>query len=262
VERGEQNGAATGARRVVPFEYPACADARSEPAWLGWGLEDGAQPASAGSNVEPGPELRAEFERRLAEESRRAFEAGRERGRQEGRAMEREAQSESENRRRSQAGETAAGFARERDRFLERVEREVVHLALAVAARILRREAQMDPLLLTGAVRVALGQLAATTQVRLCVPKAELDLWTQSIALLPNLPLRPAVVADDGLRLGDCRIETELGSVDLGIRAQLNEIERGFFDRAGAPAQLGAGPDMGAGTASYPAQNTSPAGPA
>ncbi len=34
-------------------------------------------------------------------------------------------------------------------------------LALAVAARILRREAQMDPLLLTGAVRVALGQLAA-----------------------------------------------------------------------------------------------------
>jgi len=36
------------------------------------------------------------------------------------------------------------------------VEHEVVKLALAVAARILRREAQMDPLLLTGAVRVAL----------------------------------------------------------------------------------------------------------
>jgi len=28
-------------------------------------------------------------------------------------------------------------------------------------------------------------------------------------------------------------IETELGSVDLGIRSQLGEIERGFFDRAG-----------------------------
>jgi flagellum-specific ATP synthase len=35
------------------------------------------------------------------------------------------------------------------------------------------------------------------------------------------------------MRLGDCVIETELGSVDLGIRAQLGEIERGFFDRAG-----------------------------
>ena len=26
---------------------------------------------------------------------------------------------------------------------------------------------------------------------------------------------------------------TELGSVDLGVRAQLSEIERGFFDRPG-----------------------------
>jgi hypothetical protein len=28
-------------------------------------------------------------------------------------------------------------------------------------------------------------------------------------------------------------METELGSVDLGVRAQLGEIERGFFDRVG-----------------------------
>jgi len=36
-------------------------------------------------------------------------------------------------------------FQQGRDRFLEAVEHEVVELALAVAARILRREAQMDP---------------------------------------------------------------------------------------------------------------------
>ena len=62
----------------------------------------------------------------------------------------------------------------ERDRYFEAVEHEVVKLALAVAARILRREAQMDPLLLTGAVRVALGQLSASTQVRSRVPAADL----------------------------------------------------------------------------------------
>jgi len=45
------------------------------------------------------------------------------------------------------------------------------------------------------------------------------------------------------MRLGDCMIETELGSVDLGIRAQLGEIERGFFDRAGG---RGAGSGAGA----------------
>ena len=105
-------------------------------------------------------------------------------------------------------------------------------LALAVAARILRREAQMDPLLLTGAVRVALGQLAGTTQVKLRVPDLELELWTEAVALLPKLAVKPAVTAGEGMRLGDCVIETEMGSVDLGIRAQLSEIERGFFDRA------------------------------
>ena len=59
-----------------------------------------------------------------------------------------------------QAAELCESFAEERDRYLHAVEQEVVRLALAVAARILRREAQMDPLLLTGAVRVALGQLS------------------------------------------------------------------------------------------------------
>jgi hypothetical protein len=65
-----------------------------------------------------------------------------------------------------QAAELIQSFTQERDRFLHAVEREVVELALAVAARILRREAQMDPLLLTGAVRVALGQLSGSTQVK------------------------------------------------------------------------------------------------
>ena len=105
----------------------------------------------------------------------------------------------------------------------------MVELALAVAARILRREAQMDPLLLTGAVRVALGQLSGSTEVRVRVPASDLAFWKETLAVLPNLRVKPEVVVGEGMRLGDCVIETELGSVDLGIRAQLGEIERGFF---------------------------------
>ena len=134
----------------------------------------------------------AEFEKRFAEETRKSFETGRERGHQEGRQAERAGpgrrSSAAEEHRKRQAAELLESFAQERDRYLHAVEHEVVKLALAVAARILRREAQMDPLLLTGAVRVALGQLSGTTQVRLRVPPDELDLWTEAIALLPNLP--------------------------------------------------------------------------
>jgi flagellar assembly protein FliH len=229
----------TGAGSIEAYLYLDDPNAPAEVAWVGWGESaapqtDAAQERGKGQ-AEAG--LRAEFDQRLAEETRRAFEAGREKGRGEGRQTERETQSQTitaENERRTrQAAELIESFARERDRYLQQVEREVVELSLAVAARILRREAQMDPLLLTGAVRVALGQLSGSTEVRVRVPASDLAFWKETLAVLPNLRVKPEVVVGEGMRLGDCVIETELGSVDLGIRAQLGEIERGFFDRAG-----------------------------
>jgi len=230
-----------GGRTVESFEYAACPNAPPQPAWDGWAETD-EDPAAAprdGTSRNGGHVIGAKFEERLAEETRRSFESGRERGREEGRRAEREAlapaaAAEAEVRRR-QTADLVENFTRERDRYLQAVEREVVRLALAIAARILRREAQMDPLLLTGAVRVALGQLAAASEVRLRVPARESGLWKETVAILPNLTVKPLVVAEEGMLLGDCAIECKVGTVDIGIRAQLSEIERGFFDRGGAP---------------------------
>lgn len=221
---------------VTLFEYPSSPGSPGLPLWDGSAWSDPENDAAqAAAALSAGESLRAEFEHKLAAETRRAFEAGRERGRIEFQQAGREAELAQEERRMRQAAELAGGLAQERDRYLQAVEHEVVQLALGVAARILRREAQMDPLLLTGAVRVALGQLSASTEVRLRVPPEELGLWVEAIALLPSLAIKPAVVPGEGMRLGDCAIETELGSVDIGIRAQLSEIERGFFDRARSP---------------------------
>ncbi|HZY61073.1 MAG TPA: FliH/SctL family protein [Edaphobacter sp.] len=121
-------------------------------------------------------------------------------------------------------------FAAVRDNYLNQVEHEVVRLALSIATRILHREAQMDPLLLSGAVRVALGQLSDSTEVQLHIPATEHALWEEMIRLIPNLPIRPKLFPEDSMAAGECVIETPLGSVDLGVKAQLDEIERGFFD--------------------------------
>jgi flagellar assembly protein FliH len=231
---------------VKVFDYPACPGAPPLPAWDGW-----VEAPESGAAEEPVHEgaKGAGARERLAEETRRSFEAGREKGHEEGheegRQAEREAQAaalrvEEERRKRQLAG-LIESFTRERDRFLQAVEQEVVKLALAVAARILRREAQMDPLLLTGAVRVALGQLASSSEVRLRVPAADVALWKETIALVPNLAMKPGVEAGEGMRLGDCAIESKVGTVDLGVRSQLGEIERGFFDRAGPSHALRAG---------------------
>ena len=240
-------GAAVG--QVEVFQYVSDAAVPPEPVWEGWGEPPEPagkqQEATAHDHGESPAEvaLRAEFEKRLAEEGRKSYEAGREKGRQEGRQAEHEAQAAGlaalAEQRTRQAAKLVEGFALERDRFLQAVEQEVVELALAVAARILRREAQMDPLLLTGAVRVALGQLSGSTEVKLLVPAEDVALWTEAMALVPNLTLKPQVSVGEGMRLGDCVLETRLGSVDLGVRTQLGEIERGFFDRPGRRAAPG-----------------------
>ncbi len=231
---------AKAASEVEVLEYPACPGATANE-WSGWkeaweeqvaaGAHDGARSAPGNGS---GP-ASSESDR---ESARRSFEGGRARGHEEGRQAERKAHeatlaAEAEQRRR-QLGDLVTRFAEESERYLRAVEQEVVKLALAMASRILRREAQMDPLLLTGAVRVALGQLAASSEARLLVPAAELELWREAIAHLPHLSIKPQVVAGEGMRLGDCRIESHVGTVELGVRAQLAEIERGFFDRAGA----------------------------
>jgi flagellar assembly protein FliH len=211
-----------------PAEPPAAEDVPEAPA-----------PTVPAHSVE---EIRVQHEKQMAEETRRAFEAGR----QQGQKAEQEAHAAQLQQllgeRRQQAEQLLAGFVAERDRYLANVEREVVRLALQIAARVLRRESQMDPLLLTGAVRVALGQLASSTTMRLKVPTPDLTLWQEAIAHLPKLQTRPEVVPDPGMHLGECVIETGLGSVDLGIRAQLAEIERGFFDRA--PGSRSQGSEM------------------
>ena len=218
------------------YSYPAGSEPDPPaPQWIAMaenGSESVATPASEGISeintyARPQEEIDAELQQK--------FDAGRRRGYEEGCKAEHDLQSakhlEEEKCHKEQLGALIQRFAAERERYLHEVEHEVVELALAVAARVLRRESQMDPLLLTGAVRVALGQLSKTTKVRLQVPVSELDLWTDAIAHIPNLALKPDVIAGEGLHAGDCLIETEMGSVDLGIRAQLGEIESGFFDR-------------------------------
>lgn len=243
------------AGEIEVLEYPVCPDAAPAQAWNGWveveeeKKEERTVRAHGGQFSSPGDGA----DERLDEEPGRSFEAGRARGREEGRQAEREMQAaariaDQERLKRQMAG-LVERFDEAREQYLHSVEQEVVRLALAVAARILRREAEMDPLLLTGAVRVALGQLTASSKVRLLVPAAELGMWKEAIGHLPNLRVKPAVVLGEEVAPGGCVIESEAGSVELGIRSQLKEIERGFFDRVDAgpacspAARVAAGPD-------------------
>lgn len=226
---------------IHPFEYASEPEART-PEWSGLdslGLNPSDVPSEfrEKGNIaqERSADLAPESEAVLRERERLSFEAGRRCGRQEGRA---EAERESsvaagaEQKRFMQgAAASLAALAHQRDSYLRAVESEVVALALGVASRILRHEAQIDPLLLTGAVRVALGQIAESTRAQLFVPAPELGMWKETLAHLPNLLVQPEISAGEGMRAGDCLLRTEVGTADLGLRAQLKEIERGFYEK-------------------------------
>lgn len=123
-----------------------------------------------------------------------------------------------------------AKFQQERESYYQRAEGEIIRLALAIARKILHREAQVDPLLLAGVARVALERIATASTVRLRVPPAEVGQWQEALAALENLHPRPEVVGDATLSTAQLILETEVGTADLSLEGQLKEIEQGFLD--------------------------------
>jgi flagellar assembly protein FliH len=120
-------------------------------------------------------------------------------------------------------------FKIERKDYFSRVESDVVHLALAIAAKILHREAQVDPLLVAALVRVAVDKLHDGSSVSVRVSPAAAEKWRSYLAN-PNNGSTIAIVEDAHLGPKDCILETDLGSADFSIDAQLKEVEQGFFD--------------------------------
>ena len=121
-------------------------------------------------------------------------------------------------------------FVRQRDTYFQAVEAEVVQLALAIAKKILHREAQLDPMLLAGMVRVALEKIERGTKVVVRVNPQQVSECRAYFAQHMEPGDVPEVVEDPALETDRSLLETSLGSAELGPSVQLKEIERGLLD--------------------------------
>jgi flagellar assembly protein FliH len=120
-------------------------------------------------------------------------------------------------------------FEEARTRYFAEAETAVVRLALSIAARVLHREAQLDPLLLRGAVRVALENTQQSATCVLEVDSERGEAWKRWLSGDGGLP-RVQVRTSEDAPPGHCRLEIGASSADLSVNVQLAEIERGFFD--------------------------------
>lgn len=158
---------------------------------------------------------------------------------------------EQEERRRAQLQATLQAFAAERGRYFREAEAEVVHLALAVARKILGREATLDPDLVGALVRIALDRMGAGPDVKLRVPPGELSLWQSNPAFAGSC-FRCELHADPSLLPGECSVETDLGTASFGLEAQFKDIEQGMLDLL----RLRPSRETSSDTASLPASGT------
>jgi flagellar assembly protein FliH len=116
-------------------------------------------------------------------------------------------------------------LAGDRARYFEKVESEVVQLAMAIARKVVHREAQIDPNLLMGLVRYTLDKLRDGTRIRVLVNPSNPGAWQQTFSGA-NLEL----VFDEKIEPGLCVVESELGTTSVSVDNQLKEIEQGLMD--------------------------------
>ncbi|HTZ82423.1 MAG TPA: FliH/SctL family protein [Candidatus Acidoferrales bacterium] len=151
-------------------------------------------------------------------------------GRRDGEAQSRRQFEDQLAKERSAIAATVEQFAHDRATYFERVEGEVVQLALSIARKIMQRESQIDPLLLAAMAHVALEKIDGATEVTLRIHPQCVEAWTRFFGALNDQHLQPKIVGDPSQPLDACKLETSMGTAVLGTEVQLKEIERGFMD--------------------------------
>lgn len=200
-------------RAIASFHYPAIQRAAS-PELVGFGTSD----AYRARDLAVQQELAA------------AVEAARKKGFQEGQAAASAAAVQMIEQERSAVTAAVHDFGQQRTEYFRHVETETVQLALSIARKVLHREAQMDPLLLAGVVRVALDQMQAGTRLALRTSPSTARVWAEFCSQHLQKDHTIEVIPDSTLEGHRCILQAEVGSTEISLDAQLHEIESGFFD--------------------------------
>jgi flagellar assembly protein FliH len=121
--------------------------------------------------------------------------------------------------------------------MIRQTESQLVELALAVARRVVHREVALDRNLLIAIARGALDRLGESAQVTVRLHPEEYEA-TGAARVAETAGSGIAFVADPRVGRGGCRVESEMGMVDAGVDAQIQEIARALLgdERVGTHA--------------------------
>jgi flagellar assembly protein FliH len=109
--------------------------------------------------------------------------------------------------------------------MIRQTEAQIVELALAIARRVVLREVALDRNLLIAIVRVALDRLGESARVTVRLHPEEYEA-TGAARVAEFAGTDVTFVPDARVGRGGCRVESEMGMLDAGVEAQIQEIAR------------------------------------
>jgi flagellar assembly protein FliH len=116
-----------------------------------------------------------------------------------------------------------------RNEIMQRTERHVVQLSLAIAHRMLQRELNADRGMLLAMARVALDRLGEHTAATIRLHPDDF-----AIVMSAHEGARASdhvqVVADPVVGRGGCLVQADFGLMDVGLEAQFSEMAHALLD--------------------------------
>jgi flagellar assembly protein FliH len=114
-------------------------------------------------------------------------------------------------------------------RLRAEAERELVHIALAIARRILRRELHVDPDAILGLAKAALEKASLREVADIRLHPSHAPAIRAHLARI-GAPEAIRIHEDASLEPGAVIVETARGAIDASLETQLDEISRGLAD--------------------------------
>jgi flagellar biosynthesis/type III secretory pathway protein FliH len=120
--------------------------------------------------------------------------------------------------------------AADNEALVRALENQVVELALAVAEKVIAREAKADPQVILNVVRSALSEIHDATELRIHVNPDDYPLLeTRWQEMLPrSVAERSELTSDDLVERGGVIVETRIGYVDSQLKTRLNQVVTSF----------------------------------
>jgi flagellar assembly protein FliH len=125
-------------------------------------------------------------------------------------------------------GQTLDELATVRAQMIRQTERQMVELALAVARRIIHREVTLDRDLLIAMARVALDRLGESAQITVRLHPEDFAA-TGAARISRVIGTTVTVLEDPRLERGACLVESDLGTLDVSVDAQIEEVARALL---------------------------------